>query len=145
MSLPDDLARRVEAWLEDDPDPETRAELAELVAHDHDELARRFDGRLQFGTAGLRGELGAGPSRMNRVVVRRAAWGLVQYLLATDPQAARRGVVIGADARRNSDVFALDTARVAAALGVRSMMLAPRVPTPLLACSIEVLGAAGWI
>ena len=75
----------------------------------------RFTGRLQFGTAGLRGAVGAGPLRMNRLVVRQAAAGLVDHLLATVPDAAERGVIIGYDARRKSDVFALDTARVCAA------------------------------
>lgn len=140
-----ELRELAEAWLAVDPDPDTRSELEQLLAAaDPAELAARFAGRLQFGTAGLRGELGAGPMRMNRVVVRRAAWGLVSYLLATDPEAHRRGVLIGCDARRNSDVFARDTARVAAALGVRAMLLPDRIPTPLLAFSItEVDAAAG--
>ena len=77
------------AWLAVDPDPDTRAELSELVAAagagDAAPLAARFAGRLQFGTAGLRGELGAGPMRMNRVTVRRATAGLVRHLLATEP------------------------------------------------------------
>ncbi len=77
-------------------------------------LAERFDGRLQFGTAGLRAAIGAGPLRMNRLVVRQAAAGLANYLLGFDPGAAERGVVIGYDARRKSDVFAHDTARVMA-------------------------------
>ena len=141
-----DLNHLAEAWLAVDPDPETRAELtAVITAGDTEGLAERFSGRLQFGTAGLRGALGAGPMRMNRVVVRRAAWGLVQHVLATDPAAARRGVLIGCDARKNSDVFALDTARVAAALGVRSMLLPPHVPTPLLAFSITELDAAAGV
>ena len=141
-----ELHERARAWQAIDPDPETRAELAELLERGDDAgLADRFAGRLQFGTAGLRGALGAGPMRMNRVVVRRAAWGLVSYLLATDPGAAERGVLIACDARRNSDVFALDTARVAAALGVRAMLLPDRVPTPLLAYSITGLGVAAGV
>src|SRR5262245_378329 len=87
-----------EAWLADDPDPDTRHELQELLAGDPAVLAERFAGRLQFGTAGLRGEIGAGPLRMNRVIVRRAAAGLTAYLLANVPQAAKRGVIIGFDA-----------------------------------------------
>ncbi|MGD9703930.1 MAG: phospho-sugar mutase [Acidimicrobiia bacterium] len=141
-----ELRDRAAAWIAVDPDPDTRAELERLVAADDGAgVADRFDGRLQFGTAGLRGALGAGPMRMNRVVVRRAAWGLVQYLLRTDPRTAERGIVIGYDARRNSDVFALDSARVAAALGVRSMLLPHRLPTPVLAFSITELDAAAGV
>src|SRR5262245_40929080 len=127
-----ELRALVDDWIAVDPDPETQAELEHLVAVDADaELADRFDGRLQFGTAGLCGALGAGPMRMNRVFVRRAAWGLVQYLLATDPRAVELGIVVGYDGRRNSDVFALDTCRVAAALGVPAKLLPRMLPTPV--------------
>ena len=112
------------AWLAVDPAPDTRAELSELVAAagagDAAPLAARFAGRLQFGTAGLRGELGAGPMRMNRVTVRRATAGLVRHLLATESGAAERGVVIGYDARHKSDAFARDAAAVTAGLGMRA-------------------------
>src|SRR5688572_1351578 len=88
-----DLLDRARAWIADDPDPETRAELERVVADvesgaDADDLTDRFDGTLEFGTAGLRGALGAGPNRMNRVVVIRAAAGLAAYLL---DEGARRG------------------------------------------------------
>ena len=82
-------------WLRLDPDPDTRAELQALLgADDEDALAERFGKRLQFGTAGLRGALGAGPNRMNRLVVRAAAAGLARYLLDTVPDAGAHGVVI---------------------------------------------------
>ncbi len=143
---PGPLLEQVRAWQAVDPDPETRHELDELIAAgDTAELAERFAGRLQFGTAGLRAALGAGPMRMNRVVVRRAAWGLVRYLLETDPAARERGLVIGFDARHNSDVFAVDTARVAAALGVRSRILPGPLPTPVLAYSVVGLDAAAGV
>ena len=122
----EELRAAAEAWLADDPDPETRAELQALLdAGDTEALADRFRGRLQFGTAGLRAELGAGPMRMNRVVVRRAAAGLARWLLDTDPTAAERGVVIGFDARHNSDVFAADSAAVLAGAGIRALPACP--------------------
>ncbi len=108
-----DTLSRARAWLAEDPDPVTRAELSALLAADTAEaaaeLADRFDGTLQFGTAGLRGELGAGPMRMNRAVVIRAAAGLAAHLAGS----GHRGglVVVGYDARHMSQAFALDTAR----------------------------------
>jgi phosphomannomutase len=140
------LRRAVEAWLADDPDPDTRTELqALLAAGDEAELADRFRGRLEFGTAGLRGALGAGPMRMNRVVVRRAAAGVAVWLLATDPEGAQRGVVIGYDARHKSDVFAADTAAVLAGAGIRARLFPHVVPTPVLAFAITELRAAAGI
>src|SRR5262245_22159855 len=123
-----DVRAAAEAWLAEDPDLETRKELEALLAGPADALAERFAGRLQFGTAGLRGELGAGPLRMNQVIVRRAAAGLSQWLLHTVPDAAARGVAIGFDARRKSDVFAADTAAVLAAAGIRALLLPGPLP-----------------
>lgn len=134
-----------ERWLAAEPDDDMRRELADLLAGDDDVLAERFEGRLQFGTAGLRGAVGAGPQRMNRLVVRQAAAGLVDHLLATSPDAASRGVLIGFDARRKSDLFALDTARVCAARGVRAMIFSAVVPTPVLAWNITGVGAAAGV
>ena len=133
------------AWLDDDPDPETRRELRALIDGDHAELAHRFAGRLQFGTAGLRGAVAAGPMGMNRVTVQRATAGFARYLLDTVDDAAARGVVIGHDARRNSDVFALDTARVLAGMGIRALLLPPLSPTPVTAFAVTLLGAAGGV
>jgi len=137
-----DMAER---WLAAEPDADMRAEIAALLAGDDAMLTDRFTGRLQFGTAGLRAAVGAGPQRMNRLVVQQAAAGLVDYLLATDPEAADRGVIIGYDARRKSDVFALDTARVCAAKGVRAMLFDQIVPTPVLAWNITEVGAAAGV
>ena len=140
----DDLLARARAWAADDPDPQTRDELAEVIAEaeqtgDTSDLADRFAGFLEFGTAGLRGELGAGPHRMNRAVVIRAAAGLTAYLKRhVDPEPT---VVIGFDARRNSDVFARDTAAVVTAAGGRAMVLPEALPTPVLAFAIGHLGA----
>ena len=100
MSESLDLLRtRAEAWAAADPDPESAAEMRRLAAAgDEAELADRFDGRLQFGTAGLRGIIGAGPNRMNRAVARQATAGLARYLLKTAPESASKGVVVGRDA-----------------------------------------------
>ena len=132
-------------WLAAEPDADMRAELEALLAGPDDELSARFDGRLQFGTAGLRAAVGAGPLRMNRLVVQQAAAGLVDHLLKTAPDAAMRGVIIGHDARRKSDLFALDTARVCAARGVRAMIFPHVVPTPVLAWNIVGVGAAAGV
>ncbi|SEC53002.1 phospho-sugar mutase [Streptomyces sp. KS_5] len=140
----DDLITRAKAWLEEDPDPETRAELAKLIeAADVTELAPRFSGTLQFGTAGLRGELGAGPMRMNRTVVIRAAAGLAAYLKS---QGHTDGlVVIGYDARHKSEDFARDTAAVMTGAGLRAAVLPRPLPTPVLAYAIRHLGAAAGV
>ena len=131
------------AWLTEDPDPATAAELQALIGRAEagdadaiDELADAFDGTLQFGTAGLRGRLGPGSNRMNRVVVARAAAGLSAYLVAH----GGRSVVIGYDARRNSEVFARDTAAVIAGAGITAMVLPSALPTPVLAFAIRELG-----
>ena len=136
------------AWRDDDPDPTTRSELDALLtaAGSGDEaagadLADRFVGMLEFGTAGLRGALGAGPNRMNRSVVIRAAAGLTAYLKDEGGVGERPCVVIGFDARYNSDVFARDTAAVVIAAGGRALLLPQPLPTPVLAFAIRHLGA----
>jgi phosphomannomutase len=104
-SVTEHVLDRAKRWLAAEPDQDVRVELAAMLDGPADVLAARFDGRLQFGTAGLRGEMGAGPLRMNRLVVRQAAAGLGKYVLAQTPDAAERGVIIGYDARRKSDDF----------------------------------------
>ncbi|MFI0998943.1 phospho-sugar mutase [Streptomyces galbus] len=145
----DDLTARARAWLAEDPDPETRDELAALLASgDTAELADRFGGTLQFGTAGLRGELGAGPMRMNRSVVIRAAAGLAAYLKknGTPHGGADAGlVVIGYDARHKSADFARDTAAVMTGAGLRAAVLPRPLPTPVLAFAIRHLGAVAGV
>jgi phosphomannomutase len=140
-----DLITTAKAWLGAEPDDDIRDELASLIADAEagrpDELAARFDGRLQFGTAGLRAAVAAGPMRMNRLVVRQAAAGLGRWLLDAEESgeiadAAGRGVVVAHDARRKSDLFADDTARVLAAMGIRTMLHPGVQPTPVLAWSI---------
>ncbi|MGW1958592.1 phospho-sugar mutase [Streptomyces sp. NPDC001920] len=140
----DDLIARAQAWLAEDPDPETRDELAGLIdAADVDELAARFSGTLQFGTAGLRGELGAGPMRMNRTVVIRAAAGLAAYLKKNGHEGGL--VVIGYDARHKSEDFARDTASVMTGAGLRAAVLPRPLPTPVLAYAIRHLGAVAGV
>ena len=140
-----ELRTIAEAWLAAEPDSDMREELGALLHGSHDELRERFTGRLQFGTAGLRAAVGVGPQRMNRLVVQQAAAGLVDYLLANVPDVAERGVIIGFDMRRKSDAFALDTARVCAARGVKALLFDQIVPTPVLAWNITEVGAAAGV
>src|SRR6478752_941246 len=138
-----DLISRARAWAAEDPDPVTRAELEALIGEgESDDLADRFAGTLEFGTAGLRGALGAGPNRMNRVVVTRAAAGLAAYLRDTG---ATGPVVIGYDARHNSDVFARDTAEVMTGAGFDALVMPRPLPTPLLAFAIRTLGCSAGV
>lgn len=137
------LRARVQAWRDDDPDAETAAELDRfLAAGDEPALRDRFDRHLGFGTAGLRGALGAGPNRMNRGVVRRAAAAIARWL---DEEGVDGPVVVGRDARHRSAEFATDSAVVLAAAGREVVMAADPVPTPLLAFSVQALGAAAGI
>jgi len=148
IPVPLELRTRVDAWVADDPDAETRAELSRLLAAaDSDaasatELADRFAGTLEFGTAGLRGEMAAGPNRMNRAVVIRAAAGLAAYLRET---VGTGTVVIGYDARHQSDVFAHDTAEVMCGAGLEARLMPSPLPTPLLAFAIGHLGCVAGV
>lgn len=146
MALTPALRDRVFAWVADDPELETAREALQLVAaEDEVQLADRFDGRLEFGTAGLRGTLGAGPNRMNRAVVRRTTAGLCAYLLQTVPHSHARGLVIGRDGRRGSDEFARDAAMVAMGMGFTVHYFDDVVPTPMAAFAVKELGAAAGI
>lgn len=139
-----ELLDRAKTWLAEDPDPETREELAKLIeAGDLESIGERFSGTLQFGTAGLRGELGAGPMRMNRAVVIRAAAGLAAYLKAKGQTDGP--VVIGYDARHKSADFARDTAAVMVGAGLRAAVLPRPLPTPVLAFAIRHLGAVAGV
>ena len=144
--LDDVLIRKVLTWMSDDPDPATKAELESALnaaiaktPGAIDDLSDRFSGLLQFGTAGLRGRIGAGPHRMNRAVVIRAASGLSSYVTA------RLGgpgtIVVGYDARHRSRDFAVDTVAVAVAAGHRALLLPSPLPTPVLAYAVRALGA----
>jgi phosphomannomutase len=154
-----EIVTAAEAWRDDDPDPRMRAELQavldaalhaapdaspgrgddERAAAAREDLADRFAGTLQFGTAGLRGALGAGSNRMNRAVVIRAAAGLAAYLNASVDGVPR--VVVGYDARHDSDVFARDTCAVMVGAGCVAMVLPRPLPTPVLAFAVRHLGA----
>lgn len=145
----DQVLGTARAWLGQDPDPETRDELAAAIdaAADGDgpaarALAERFDGRLQFGTAGLRAELGWGPLRMNRVVVTQAAAGLARFLIDSGRS---RSVVIGYDGRVNSDVFARDSAEVMRGLGLEVTLLPSALPTPVLAFAVRHLDVGAGV
>jgi phosphomannomutase len=140
-----DLLQRARAWIAQDPDPATRAELQALVDAESEELTARFRGPLEFGTAGLRAIVGAGESMMNRAVVRRTSAGLAHYLLEHEPSARTAGVVVGHDARTMSDAFAHETAMVLAAAGIPVHLSAGLCPTPLVAFAVRELGAAAGV
>ncbi len=137
------------AWLAQDPDPVTRAELEERIAQaeagDADAqaaIADAFGARLQFGTAGLRGELGAGPNRMNRVLVGQATAGFARFLAEREDAPT---IVVGFDGRTNSDVFARDVAAIMAGAGVAATLLPRALPTPVLAFAVRHLGASAGV
>jgi phosphomannomutase len=149
------VVAQAEAWSAQDPDAETRAELDALIAGANSgnfeavaELHSRFDHRLEFGTAGLRGRIEAGPGRMNRVLVSQAAAGLAAYL--TEKSAASEekkppSVVIGYDGRKNSRIFAEDTAELMAGAGVRAILLPRLLPTPVLAFAVRHLDTSAGV
>ncbi|MFJ2370518.1 phospho-sugar mutase [Microbacterium sp. NPDC087665] len=135
------------AWMRQDPDPETRDELAGVITRASGgdaaalaELDDRFGARLAFGTAGLRGELGAGSNRMNRVLVAQAAAGFAAFLHRR-ADGKTPTVVVGYDGRRNSRVFATDSAEIFAGAGLRAILLPRLLPTPVLAFAVRHFGA----
>jgi phosphomannomutase len=145
-----DLSSKASSWLAQDPDPVTRLEIEELLAkEDWPALESRFQGRLEFGTAGLRGELGAGPNRMNQVVVAQTALGIARFLKqnASRYQDDHSGlsVVIGYDGRINSDVFARLSAEIFSAEGLTAKLFSKMVPTPVAAFAGRLLGASATV
>lgn len=144
-----DVLRQASRWAEEDPDPKTRAEIEGLLASPTPEatdLADRFAGALEFGTAGLRGVIGAGPNRMNRAVVLRTTWGLARHLREVFGQdGEKRGVAIGFDGRRMSRELAEDTACALAAQGIKAHLFDDLVPTPLLAFAVKRLECAAGV
>lgn len=132
------LLAEVRAWIEDDPDPKTAAQLSALLEAD-DELSLRkyFAGFLEFGTAGLRGPLGPGPSCMNQAVVGRTAAGLVKFM----QERSLTSVVIGRDARHGSEIFEAISAEIFSGAGFKVSVLPRPLPTPVLAFAVNELGA----
>lgn len=148
--LPDELVAAVEAWIAQDPDPVTQAAAGELLTRARRgddsataDLQSAFAGPLTFGTAGLRAPLGPGPARMNRVVVTQAAAGLGAHLL--DIGAKGGLVLVGYDARYNSDVFARDTVEVLAGIGFDALLVDEPVPTPVIAFGVKHLQAVAGV
>lgn len=124
------LQEEVSAWIADDPDPVTAAQLQKLLdAGDEEALKPLFSGFLQFGTAGLRGPIGAGPSCMNRAVVGRAAAGIAAYM----KKRGMKSVVIGRDARYGSEDYTIESAEILSGAGMDVYILPRPLPTPILA------------
>jgi len=164
-----ELLQRAQAWIAADPDPMTRRELEELIhANDLNAIADRMNGRLEFGTAGLRGVLGAGPTRMNALVIRRASAGLAAYVrqqldvqrqvvkdLETyaSPQLAayaerqhpQPAIIVGHDARLRSDDFARQAALVFAAAGIKVYLFQCLAATPLVAWAVNRFNTAAGV
>ena len=131
-----ELVAEVQAWIVDDPDPKTAAELSALLANGaEEELKKYFAGFLQFGTAGLRGPVGPGPSCMNRAVVGRTAAGISEYM----KERGMKRVVIGRDARYGSADFTEESAQIFAGAGFEVFVLPRPLPTPVLAFATREL------
>ena len=135
--LSERLVAEVKSWISDDPDPKTRAQLQEWLDRGAtQELTECFQGFLEFGTAGLRGPLGPGPSRMNRCVVSKTAYGLSRFM----SNAGLKSIVIGRDARYGSEDFTRDTAEIMSGAGFEVFVLPRALPTPVLAFAVRKLG-----
>ncbi|MFB9216486.1 phospho-sugar mutase [Vibrio sinaloensis] len=140
------MMEQVTHWLEKDPDPRTREELQHLIDEkQYDELEDRFSQRLEFGTAGLRGKVGCGPNRMNRLVIQETATGLGHYLIEQISDAASRGVVVGYDGRPDSKQFAHDTASVLTSLGIKVYLTHDVAATPIVAFGVRHFNAAAAV
>ena len=131
-----ELRAEVEEWIALDPDPKTAAQLQSWLDGDNvDELKSAFSGFLQFGTAGLRGPIGPGPSRMNRAVVARAAAGIAAYM----KERGLTSVVIGRDARYGSEDYTFESAAIFSGAGMKVYVLPRPLPTPVLAYAVRDL------
>lgn len=143
MSMVTEYKERYERWCRE-ADDATKAELA-AIAGDEQEIKERFFKELSFGTAGLRGVIGAGTDRMNMYTVRRATQGLASYLLQKGGDAPRRGVAISYDPRHFSKEFAWAAASVLAGNGIRSFVYSEMQPTPALSFAVRYLKTAAGI
>lgn len=139
-------------WAKGDPDQETQDELLgeinRATAGDLGSqklLTTRFGARLTFGTAGIRGPLGFGPGAMNRVVVCQTTAGLAQFLLSHSVATSPLRVIVGFDARKNSAIFARDTAEVLAGYGIEVLLTPGHVPTPIVAFGVRHLACDAGI
>ncbi|HEV2361417.1 MAG TPA: phospho-sugar mutase, partial [Acidimicrobiales bacterium] len=145
------IRQQVLAWIDDDPDPVTAAELSGLLGQSVSspeaagEIEDRFADRLHFGTAGLRGAVAAGPNRMNVAVVRRTTAALAAWLLDREPAVREAGVALGCDARHGSAAFYDEVARVLSGAGILVHALPPQQPTPLLAFAVRHLDCAAGV
>lgn len=136
MSIDQALRKEVEKWIAEDPDPRTASQLQNyLDSNNENELRSCFAGFLEFGTAGLRGPLGPGPSRMNRAVVTKTAAGIAAYM----KRHGMKTVVIGRDARYGSEDFTRDTAEIMTGSGFTTYVLPRPLPTPVLAYAVKNL------
>ena len=139
-----DIHASYEQWLRDFAQDEDTVKDLQAIAGDEKEIEDRFYTELSFGTAGMRGVLGAGMNRMNRYNVRRATKGLAKYLLQ-NPDEARRGVVIAYDSRRCSSEFAKDTALVLCQEGVPAYLFDALRPVPILSYAVRHLHAIAGV
>ena len=140
------LRERAREWIAGDPDPSTARQLTQMLESSAlERLADHVGRRLTFGTAGLRAVVGPGPNRMNRAVVIRATRGLAEYLLASEPEAARRGVVVGFDARHDSERFACDVVGVLVGADIETRWFTTPQPTPVVAYAHRVLGTGAAV
>ncbi len=136
-----DVIQLAKTWAEHDPDLDTKNQILNLINENNlGKLNQIFSGDLEFGTAGLRAEIGPGQSRMNRAVVIRATYGLCQYLIKKYPNKKPK-LIVGNDARHMSEEFALDVCEVAAAHGLEVYKLPSKLPTPVLAFGVRHLKA----
>ncbi|HON03418.1 MAG TPA: phospho-sugar mutase [Fervidobacterium sp.] len=132
-------------WLESPYIDEATKEELRKIADNEEEIKERFMFDLEFGTAGLRGKIGAGNNRMNVYTVSKATQGLAQYILDRGEEYAKRGVVIAYDVRRMSKEFARITAQVLAGNGVQVYLFDDIRPTPVLSYSVRHLKTASGI
>ena len=132
-------------WLNSDgTDAQTKEELLS-IANDKEEIEKRFYCELEFGTAGLRGILGAGTNRINKYIVRKTTQGYAEYIKKCGPEACKRGIVIAHDNRRCSVEFCRETAGVLAANGIKAYVFDALRPTPELSYAVRYLGAFGGV